>query len=101
MSSHASAADESAGLDPRGRRRYSLEDTGFKEVPAKYRKFYRKWQGAGDSLATNEVLCPTCKVVIRSQHEVRAGDRLYCMPCMSRGVVVETESGGLEMKTLC
>ncbi len=100
MSANAIAADKGAGLDHRGRRRFALEDTGFKEVPAKYRKFYRKWQGAGDGLAPNEVLCPICKVVIRSQHEVRLGDRLYCMPCMSRGVVVEGDSGRLELKTL-
>jgi hypothetical protein len=25
-----------------GRRRFELEDTGFNEVPKKYRKFYRK-----------------------------------------------------------
>ena len=26
---------------------------GFKEVPKKWRKFYRYWQGAGDTLAPN------------------------------------------------
>ena len=40
-------------------------------------------------LAPNEVLCPVCKVVIRSTRELRPGDRVYCMPCMSRLVVVE------------
>ena len=79
-----------------GRRRFELDETGFNEVPKKYRKFYRKWRGAGDSLAPNEVLCPVCKVVIRSTRELRLGDRVYCMPCMSRLVVVEGEGGRLE-----
>jgi hypothetical protein len=79
------------------RKRYVLEDdTGFKEVPKKYRKFYRHWRGAGDSLAPNEVLCPVCKIVIRSSRELRVGDRVYCMPCMSRLEVVEGEGGRLE-----
>ena len=43
-----------------------LNDTGFDEVPKKYRKFYRRWEGEGDSLAPNEVLCPVCNVVVRS-----------------------------------
>ena len=82
---------------PRPRRRYVLEDdTGFDEVPKKYRRFYRKWLGEEDVLAPNEVLCPVCKVVIRSARELRVGDRVYCMPCMSRLTVVRTESGRLE-----
>lgn len=85
---------EVAGEAPR--RRYILEDTGFDEVPKKYRKFYRKWAGPEDALAPNEVLCPVCKVVIRSTRELRPGDRVYCMPCMSRLVVVRAESGMLE-----
>ncbi len=80
-----------------GRRRYELaDDTGFDEVPKKYRKFYRKWRGRGDSLAPNEVVCPVCKVVIRSTRELRPGDRVYCMPCMSRLVVVRNDDGTLE-----
>ena len=79
------------------RQRYILQDdTGFDEVPKKYRRFYRKWDGAGDTLAPNEVLCPVCKVVIRSTRELRPGDRVYCMPCMSRLVVTEGEGGRLE-----
>jgi hypothetical protein len=78
------------------RRRYELDDTGFDEVPKKYRRFYRKWRGAGDALAPNEVICPVCKVVIRSVRELRPGDRVYCMPCMSRLVVVRTPDGTLE-----
>jgi len=87
---------ESAGGDDRStpRRRFVLEDTGFDEVPKKYRRFYRKWKGAGDELAPNEVICPVCKVVIRSSRELRPGDRVYCMPCMSRLVVVRNESTG-------
>jgi len=78
------------------RQRFVLDDTGFDEVPKKYRRFYRKWKGPGDDLALNEVLCPVCKVVIRSTRELRPGDRVYCMPCMSRLIVVRTEAGTLE-----
>ncbi len=78
------------------RTRYVLEDTGFNEVPKKYRRFYRRWRGPKDELAGNEVLCPVCKVVIRSSRELRPGDRVYCMPCMSRLIVVRVESGRLE-----
>ena len=79
------------------RRRFTLEDTGFREVPAKYHRFYRSWRGPGDTLAPNEALCPVCKVVIRSSRELRPGDRLYCMPCMNRVVlVIDEESGRLE-----
>ena len=80
------------------RQRYVLDDRGFDEVPEKYRKFYRRWEGEGDSLAPNEVLCPVCKVVIRSTRELRVGDRVYCMPCMSRLVVVAGEQGRLEAR---
>jgi hypothetical protein len=80
----------------RARRRFALEETGFNEVPKRFRRFYRRWEGEADELAANEVLCPVCKVVIRSTRELRPGDRVYCMPCMSRLVVVRTESGRLE-----
>ena len=78
------------------RRRFELDDTGFDEVPRKYRKFYRKWRGPGDELAPNEALCPVCKIVIRSSRELRVGDRLYCMACMTRLTVVSGENGRLE-----
>ncbi len=78
------------------RRRYVLEETGFDEVPKRFRKFYRKSRGPGDTLAPNEVVCPVCKVIIRSTRELRPGDRVYCMPCMSRLIVIRGESGGLE-----
>jgi hypothetical protein len=91
-------ADESDAGQDQGRQRFILEDTGFDEVPKKYRKFYRKWKGAGDSLAPNEVICPVCKVVIRSTRELRPGDRVYCMPCMSRLLVVRNEAGTLEAR---
>ncbi len=78
------------------RRRYELaDDTGFDEVPRKYRKFYRRWLGDGDVLAPNEVLCPVCKVVIRSNRELRPGDRVYCMACMTRMRVAQDASGRL------
>ena len=78
------------------RQRFLLEETGFDEVPTRYRRFYRHWQGPGDSLGPNEVLCPVCKVVIRSTRELRAGDRLYCMACMTRLRVRANEAGRLE-----
>ncbi len=91
------AASGGEATDGAGRRRFILsDDTGFDEVPKKYRRFYRKWTGAGDSLAPNEVICPVCKVVIRSTRELRAGDRVYCMPCMSRLIVEVGASGMLE-----
>ena len=82
--------------DRDGRRRFELEETGFNEVPKKYRRFYRRWGGEADVLAPNEVLCPVCKVVIRSARELRPGDRVYCMPCMSRLVVIAGANGRLE-----
>lgn len=90
----AEAADEARDRD--GRRRYELAETGFNEVPKKYRRFYRRWRGAADLLAPNEVLCPVCKVVIRSTRELRPGDKVYCMPCMSRLVVIVGDDGRLE-----
>ncbi len=82
------------------RKRYELEDVGFIEVPKKWRKFYRYWGGPGDIPAPNEIVCPVCKVVIRASRELRPGDRLYCMPCMSRLVVVEGADGRLEAKVV-
>jgi hypothetical protein len=84
---------ESAGGESAPRRRFELDDTGFDEVPPRYRKYYRRWNGPDDELAPNEALCPVCKVVIRSPRELRAGDRLYCMCCFARLTVVETETG--------
>ena len=92
---HGEKADEAP------RQRFVLsDDTGFNEVPTRYRTFYRRWQGAEDSLASNEVLCPVCGVVIRSTRELRPGDRVYCMPCMSRLKVVVGEGGRLEASVL-
>lgn len=90
----APAGDNPAEEAPR--KRYELEETGFREVPKRWRKFYRHWQGPGDTLAPNEVICPVCKVVIRSRRELRPGDRVYCMPCMSRLIVVRRPDGRLE-----
>lgn len=73
---------------------------GFDEVPVKYRRFYRRWQGLGDLLAENEVVCPVCKVVIRSNRQLRPGDRIYCMPCMSRLIVERSAAGQLEARVL-
>ena len=70
--------------DDAPRRQFELDERGFDEVPRKYRKYYRRWEGAGDALGPNEVLCPVCKVVVRSARELRAGDRVYCMACMTR-----------------
>ena len=93
--------EEAGAAQEPGRQRFILDDTGFDEVPKKYRRFYRKWRGPGDSrdsLAPNEGVCPVCKVVIRSTRELRPGDRVYCMPCMSRLVVFRTEAGTLEAR---
>ena len=89
---------DEAPADALPRRHFVLDDTGFDEVPKKYRRFYRKWGGPGDTLAPNEVLCPVCKVVIRSIRELRPGDRVYCMPCMSRLVVTRAEDGSLQAR---
>ena len=91
----AEASTEGNGDNPPPRQRYVLNETGFDEVPKKYRKFYRRFGGEGDTLAPNEVLCPVCMVVVRSSRELRPGDRVYCMPCFSRLVVVES-NGRLE-----
>ena len=82
------------------RRRYELEDTGFDEVPEKYRRFYRRWKGPDDRLAPNEAFCPVCKVVIRSPRELRAGDRVYCMTCMTRLLLEEGEGGRLNARVV-
>ena len=82
---------------PRPRKRFELlDDTGFDEVPKEYRKYYRRWSGDGDSLAPNEVLCPVCRIVVRSARELRPGDRLYCMACMTRLRVVVGKDGRFE-----
>jgi hypothetical protein len=80
-------------LEGQERRRYELDDRGFDEVPAKYRKYYRRLGGPDDKLAPNELLCPVCKVVIRSARELREGDRVYCMACLTRLRVVAGASG--------
>ena len=98
LSATPTDADLAAGSPYGERQRFVLEDTGFDEVPKKYRRFYRKWKGLGDTLAINEVLCPVCKVVTRSSRELRPGDRVYCMPCMSRLVVARTAAGTLEAR---
>lgn len=88
---------ETGSAEPeRPRRRYELDDRGFDEVPPRYRRFYRRWAGLGDELAPNEALCPVCKVVVRSNRELRVGDRLYCMACMTRLTVVAGPGGRLE-----
>jgi hypothetical protein len=46
------------------------------------------------------VICPVCKVVIRSTRELRPGDKVYCMPCMSRMVVVAGPGGRLEAEVI-
>ncbi|MBW2240664.1 MAG: hypothetical protein JRH01_01655 [Deltaproteobacteria bacterium] len=78
------------------RRRFELDDRGFNEVPRKYRKYYRRWEGPGDKLQPNEMLCPVCKVVVRSNRELRPGDRLYCMACLTRLRIAEGANDELE-----
>ncbi len=91
---------QSAAPSGTARSTFTLEDRGFLEVPKKWRKYYRHWEGDGDSLAPNEIVCPVCKVVIRSRREIRAGDRLYCMPCMSRLLVVDDGTGSLALEVV-
>jgi hypothetical protein len=88
--------EEAGSEEPR--RRFALEDTGFEEVPPRYRRFYRRWDGPGDVLGPNEALCPVCKMVIRSPRELRPGDRLYCVPCKVRLTVLQAPGGGLEAR---
>lgn len=92
--------NEQAVADETPRQTFELVDRGFLEVPKKWRKFYRHWEGPGDKLGPNEIICPVCKVVIRSKREIRVGDRLYCMPCMSRMVVVLAEDGSLDTEVI-
>ena len=82
------------------RRRFELDDRGFDEVPRKYRRFYRRWEGPGDALGPNEALCPVCKIIIRSPRELREGDRLYCMACMTRMVISRAADGSFEAHPL-
>jgi hypothetical protein len=67
----------------------ALLDEGFDEVPPAAPRHYRRWRGAGDTLAANELLCPVCRPVIRSAWELRTGDRLRCLPCISELEVLE------------
>ncbi|MCP3986718.1 MAG: hypothetical protein GY723_20220 [bacterium] len=78
------------------RRRYELDDRGFNEVPQKYRKYYRRREGPDDELAPNEILCPVCKIIVRSNRELRPGDRVYCMACLTRLRIAEGADGKLE-----
>lgn len=80
------------------RQRFELDDRGFDEVPEKYRKFFRRWEGPGDVLGPNEMLCPVCKVVIRAPYELRPGDRLYCMACLVRLQVARGSRAALEAR---
>ena len=82
------------------RQRYVLDDRGFDEVPRKYRRFYRRWNGPDDALAPNEALCPVCKIVVRSTRELRPGDRIYCVACMTRLQIVRSEAGHLEARVV-
>lgn len=93
-------SDQSRTSSEVPRKRYELDDRGFDEVPRKYRRFYRRWGGPTDTLAPNEALCPVCKIVVRSVRELRPGDRLYCMACMTRIQVVEGEDGRLETRVI-
>ena len=96
----AATRDETTATTEAPRQRFELDDRGFDEVPKKYRKFYRRWEGPEDVLAPNEALCPVCKIVVRSPRELREGDRLYCMACMTRIRIVRGEGGRLETETI-
>ena len=90
------AGERVAEEGSRPRRRFELDDRGFDEVPKKYRRFYRRWDGPDDVLGPNEAICPVCKIVVRSTRELRPGDRIYCMACMTRLLIVAGEGGRLE-----
>ena len=94
------APAEPGSGDEGPRQRFVLDDQGFDEVPRKYRRFYRRWKGEGDSLGPNEALCPVCKIVVRSTRELRPGDRVYCMACMTRLVIVRSAAGHLEARVV-
>ncbi len=100
LSGNAGAAASADTRSQAPRARFDLDDRGFDEVPRKYRKFYRRWKGPDDPLAPNEALCPVCKIVIRSPRELRVGDHVYCMACMTRLVVVRGKGGRFEVKTI-
>lgn len=78
------------------RQRFELDDRGFDEVPGRYRKYYRRWEGPEDELGPNEMLCPVRKIVVRSNRELRPGDRLYCMACLTKLRITEGAEGGVE-----
>lgn len=63
---------------------FPLEDTGFNELPVPLRRGYRHWRGPEDPLGPNEILCPTCHLVLRSTRAFGSGDELQCVPCLSR-----------------
>ncbi len=92
--------DRATNAGPEGelprRQQFVMGETGFDAVPCAYRRFYRQLEGADDPLAPNEALCTLCLVVIRSTRELWPGDRIYCMPCFSRLVVVRNAEGRLE-----
>ncbi len=96
MSSDDAARAVGGSASEAPRERFELDDRGFREVPKKYRKFYRKWEGKNDVLGPNEVLCPVCKVVVRSPRELLPGDRVYCMACMTRLRIARSEKDRLE-----
>jgi hypothetical protein len=50
MSSDDAAREAEASAPEAPRERFELDDRGFREVPKKYRKFYRKWEGKNDVL---------------------------------------------------
>ena len=62
---------------------FELQDTGFNEVPLAYRKYYRAYLGDGDILSENEVLCPVCRVIIRSENTLYPDDKVFCLVCFS------------------
>jgi hypothetical protein len=85
--------DRASAADTEVHERFVLEETGFDEVPARLRRYYRHWRGHADALGPNEILCPVCRVVLRSTLALRVGGELYCLPCLTSLQVVE--QGGL------
>jgi hypothetical protein len=87
------ALDRATGAGAQVHDLFALEETGFDEVPACLRRYYRHWRGYADLLGPNEILCPVCHVVLRSTRALRVGDELHCLPCLTSLQLVE--QGGL------
>ena len=51
----ADPVDTPDPVDETPRQTFDLEETGFIEVPKKWRRFYRYWNGVGDAVRVSTV----------------------------------------------